>query len=322
LARASSSGSSPLIGHEIAKGGEIDVLILGASDGWTGVDPAIIAEELSKTLGRPARVLNFGTNWAGEERFAQIVNDLRNQVRARVVLGFENDALQNIPHELSKFWWRSPVTTEGLDWRQRLQLHTMQVIGWPRHIWVRIFSGDRRMTPSYATYTKDLIDAAGFNAEARGWRSHREPNEANRRPMPTSVPMLPALDPATFEFPGTENANFKWQRYGYSPLQTHFFRQADALVKAQGGVYATIALPTHFTDAPLDRVIVRPMADGQPRTWPVLGIAQTALFQGASFEEMKNFYSNESHLNKPGAALFTRAIMPAIKRLHEQATAR
>jgi hypothetical protein len=319
-----SYGNYYTVGHEIARGGEIDVLILGASDGWTGIDPEIVAEELARSLGRPARVLNFSTNWAGEERFVQIVHDLTaSGVRAHVVLGFENDALQNIPHELSKFWWRGATSTTGLLAETKAQFYMMQLLGLPRQMWSRLLMGkDRPMMPAYRAYADRMIAARGFNGEQLGWKSHHEPNEANRRKLPQIEPPAPALDPASFEFKGVEDANFRFQRYTYSPLQSHFFRQVSALVKAQGGVYASVALPTHFADEPLDRVIVRELYDGQPRDWPVLGIAQTAMFSGMTFDEMKDYYTNESHLNRIGARAFTRAIMPAIKKLHDQASVR
>lgn len=64
------------IGETIAEGGVIDVVVIGASDAWTALDVRVLREGLSKHLGRPARVVNLSTNWAGEDRHHQVLSDL------------------------------------------------------------------------------------------------------------------------------------------------------------------------------------------------------------------------------------------------------
>jgi hypothetical protein len=317
-----SYGNYYTIGHEVAKGQDIDVLILGASDGWTGIDPDTLAKGLSDSLGKPVRVLNFSTNWAGEERIAQILTDMKGRVRVKVVVGIENDALQISPHQLAKFWWRGSSGTNGLSIRSQMQMHFMQVLGLPRQLWIRLFlRPDRQMTAVYKSYTAEMIGRHGFNGGGNGWLSHSAKDGTERRALPSQEPPQPTLDPATFVFSGESDTQFSIKPNLYSPLQTYFFRQVNAIVKAQGGTYITIALPTHFRDNALQSVMIRPMSDGKPREWPVLGISQSALFPGYTFDEMKNFYSNESHFNKIGARAFTRAILPAIKAIYEKSSA-
>jgi hypothetical protein len=204
-----------------------------------------------------------------------------------------------------------------------MQYHFMSIVGLPRQLWGRFVSVDSlKPMPSYETSLATMRSTLGFLGEARGWRSHHEPDESKRRKLiDRSIPP-PVLAVDKYFFPGSENEHFKWQYYDYNQLFTNFSRQTNQLVTAQGGLYATVAIPTHFRDAPLDRVVIRPLHQKAPREWPVIGISMTELFKDMTFDQMKDFYSNESHLNVVGARIFTEAMMSAVLRLYDQATHR
>ena len=59
------------IGDVIASGGEYDILVIGASGGLTCIDTPLLAEAISAHLGRPAKVVNLSSSWAGEDRHHQ-----------------------------------------------------------------------------------------------------------------------------------------------------------------------------------------------------------------------------------------------------------
>jgi len=311
------------IGETISAGGKIDVVVIGASDAWTALDVSFMQEELSKHLKRPARVVNLSTNWAGEDRHLQVLSDLLQRASVHLVLGTENDALQTTPHELAKFWWRGAASLSDLSRSVRAQFHFMSIVGLPRQLWARLISVDAlEPMPGYKSSLQKMRETLGFLGEVHGWKSHTEPNEKNRRKLTERIAPAPDLPVEKYFYPGTENAEFKWQYYDYNKLFTSFTQKTNRLVKAHGGLYAAIAIPTHFRDAPLDRVVIRPLYAKQARDWPVIGISMTQLFKGMSFDEMKDFYSNESHLNVVGAKVFTRAMMPAVLKLYDQATTR
>ena len=314
-------GNYHFVGETISKNEVLDVLVLGASDGATSIDSAVLAEVLEEKLGRPAKVANLSSNWAGEDRHHQILQDFYSQGgKVKLVLGFENDALQKYPHELAKFWWRGGGSTAELSPSTRAQFAMMSSIGLPRQIWNRWIGGSRsKPTPSYQPFVDKMRLSSGFLGEEHGFLSYIKPEKSRRQIVaaPTSIPQIPV---EAFFFQGNEDDNFKWQYYGYSPLFTTFSAQTAALVQKNGGVYATIAVPTHFKEKMLERVIIRALSDGKKRSWPTLGISQARLFPGLEFDKMKNYYSNESHLNRVGASYFTRTIAPAIIKLISDAT--
>lgn len=312
-------GNYQTIGAELAKPGDIDVLIVGASDAWTSLDPRIIRQRLEQRYGRDMRVLNLGTNWAGEERNAKIIKDFVTRHKVRLVLMPENDSAMKAPHELAKYWWTNDIDTQGLPLTNRAQLYLMSIVGLPRQVWARFRTDERApLTASYQNYLREQTAALGFNAAKTGWKSHSEPSESNRRPyIDRSAPELSTEVDALFYRGGESDLYFEVRSYEYTAYQTHFTLAARDVVRAHGGVFATFSIPTHFQQAPLEKAWIR-HHQGVVRDWPSIGISMTRLFSGMKFDEMVEFYGNESHLNESGAKAYTRALLPAIERLYAQ----
>ncbi len=312
-------GNYYTIGAELQKPGDIDVLIVGGSDAWTALDPRIIKFRLEEKYNRPIRVVNFSTNWAGEERNAQIVLDALKGRSVRLVLVPENDAAQQVPHELAKYWWRSEIDTAGLSPPERLQFYMMAVLGAPRQLWARFQPQDPdRLLDSYGDYFEQQTMRLGFNSARTGWKSHYETDESKRRAYEEKVaPTISvAVDDLFYDGPG--DGDFEERPYTYTRVQSHFIKKTKDLVEENGGIFASFSIPTHFQNAVLDKPWLRGHPDG-PRDWPTIGISMRALFAGLSFEEMLDFYTNESHLNASGAVAYTEAMLPAIEKLYADA---
>lgn len=317
----SSYGNYYTIGEEIAKPGKIDVLIIGASDAWTSLDPRIIKGRLEAKYQRPMRVLNLGTNWAGEERNAQVLHDVLKARRVELVLFPETDAAPMAPHELAKYWWRGDVSADGLKLRNRAQLAMMTVVGFPRTFWSRFQTPETAPLDAAGQSAARVQEAMlGFNAAQTGWKSHSEPDESRRRPYEDRTAPAPSVSGKDLFYRGDGDDRFEVRADHYFPMQTPFVRASRDMVRAQGGVFATFCIPTHFQSEPLAKPWLR-IHDGLERDWPTFGISQTQLFPGLSFDEMLNFYGNESHLNGTGARAYTTAVMPAIEDLYAQAIA-
>ncbi|GAM97942.1 hypothetical protein U91I_01572 [alpha proteobacterium U9-1i] len=314
-------GNYATIGAEIARPGKIDVLIIGASDAWTSLDPRIIRDQLQQRYGREMRVLNLSTNWGGDERNAQVLADVLRTHDVSLVLFPETDAAPLAPHELAKYWWRGDLETSGLPRRNQAQLQLMSIIGWPRQIWSRFQTpATAPMQDSYRSYLQMQLQNLGFNVARTGWKSHSEPNEASRRPYVELDAPPPLLTGAALFYGGPSDQSFEIRPSPYTPMQTTFVVAARDMTRAQGGVFATFSIPTHFSSVPLERPWIRDH-EGVTRDWPTFGISQTNLFAGYSFDQMLNFYGNESHFNESGARAFTRATLPAIEELYAQANA-
>lgn len=320
-AMPSSYGNYYTIGQEISKPGRIDVLIIGASDAWTSLDPRIIKSRLEAKYQRPMRVLNLGTNWAGEERNAQVLHDVLSKHEVNLVLFPETDAAPTAPHELAKYWWRGDVAVEGLELRNQAQLAMMTVVGFPRTFWSRFQTPETAPLDASAQSAARTQEAVlGFNAAQIGWKSHSDGDGSPRRPYEEKTAPAPSVSGKELFYRGDGDERFEVRADHYFPMQTPFVRASRDMVRAQGGVFATFCIPSHFQTEPLTKPWLR-VHDGLERDWPTFGISQTQLFPGMSFDEMLNFYGNESHLNETGARAYTTAVMPAIEDLYAQAIA-
>lgn len=306
------------VGDQIAKGGDVDVLLIGASDTWTTFDTKALTESLSAALGRPAKVLNFGTNWFGAEAYQARVRDALSNLRAKVVLIPDSDAGFTYPHELTKYWWRHPVANapDSLTMREQVTLYAASVLGAPHRLWADLRGvSNLRLTPSWQSSANAMEQTQGFNGERLGWLSHFSTDRTTRPAFADVDRKPPPIPVEALFYKNQEDANFVHLYYDYNAYQTAFLKDIDAVVRAQGGVFAMASIPVHFRGKPLERAVVRPIANKETRPWPSIGISMTQLFAGLTFDEMKTFYSNESHFNASGARLYSRTIAPALAKL-------
>ncbi len=314
-------GNYYTIASELLKPGDIDVLIVGASDAWTSLDPRIIKAGLEADFDRPMRVLNLSTNWGGLDRDYSIVRDVLRTHKVKLLLIPETDAAQSNPHELSKYFWRPGRAPAGLDMKSRAKLYMMSVIGYPRQLWARFQNPETApLEPAYEEYLAAQTHRLGFNAAQVGWKSHSETDESNR--LPYSFAGAPPLSIETEDlfYPGSPNDYFE-TRSDYFKFQEAFILAIRDEVRSGGGTFATFSIPTHFGSTPMEKAWLRNLPTSE-RDWPVIGIPMTQLFPGLDFDQMKAFYTNESHLNEAGAFAYTTAMMPAIKELYTDATDR
>jgi hypothetical protein len=127
------------IGDEILQGGSADIVIIGSSDAWTSFDVKSISAALSEKLGRPVRVLNFGTNWPGAEANYQRVKDLLTRLSVKVVLVTEGNWAEgdDYPHRLAKYLLAIPdiQTASLLTTKQTMALYATVMLGAPHRTW-------------------------------------------------------------------------------------------------------------------------------------------------------------------------------------------
>lgn len=306
------------VGDQIAKGGDVDVLLIGASDTWTTFDTKALTESLSEALGRPARVLNFGTNWFGAEAYQARVRDALSNLRAKVVLIPDSDAGYTYPHELTKYWWRHPVAKApaSLTAREQVTLYASSVLGAPHRLWADLRGvSNLRFAPGWQSSANAMEQSLGFNGERLGWLSHFDPNRTSRPAFTEIDRAPPAIPVEALFYKNREDADFVHLYYDYDAYQTAFLKDIDALVRAQGGIFAMASIPVHFRDKPLERAVIRPILNKETRPWPTIGVSMTQLFAGLDFDGMKQFYSNESHFNASGARLYSRTVAPALAKL-------
>jgi hypothetical protein len=128
---------------------DLDVVFIGSSFIWSAIDAPYVQEELSRTLGRPARVLVLASVWPGLDRDYAILHDLLAHRRVRlVVLQFPNrdrptddpaadvNRVTDEPHVQAFRFLRVgdfPGVLDGLSARSRASLYAGAILGLPRH---------------------------------------------------------------------------------------------------------------------------------------------------------------------------------------------
>ena len=301
------------MGNAIAGGGDVDVLVVGASDAETAFDTNVLTEDLSARLGRPVRVLNFGANWYGAEAYYTRVEGALSNLKVKVVVVLDSFGGTNYPHELAEYWWLYPkaVTPASLTLRGKATLYAATLLGAPRRSWADLRGvANLRVTSEWQPSVNERDQTLGFNGVRLGWSDGGPRAEYADVTRP-----LPEIPLSSLFYRDAEDDGFV-NFYGeYTAYQTAFLKQIDQVVTAQGGIFAMASTPVAVNGKLADKAFVRPLWHGEPRSWPQFGIATARLFEGMSDEQAHAFYFNEYHLNASGAKLYSRAIAPALAKL-------
>jgi hypothetical protein len=309
------------MGDAIARGGDVDILIVGGSDAQTAFDVGVLTEEVSKILGRPVRILNFGANWyAAEAYFVRIRYALSNlKVRVAIVLDTVGGPA---PHPLAKYWWLYPDEDipSSLQSGKRAALYAASVLGAPRQLWAKLRGvAHLSIAPPWRDTASELERTSGFHAIALGWANGN--SSSARAPYVEGTLPWREIPPAQMFYRNGSGDAFK-AGYGdkpgygeYSAYETAFLKQADAIVRAQGGTFAMASNLALVDGKRSDKAGFRPLWRNEQRPWPQIGIPTATLFAGLNDEETHAFYYDEDHVNRSGAKHYSRAIAPALAEL-------
>jgi hypothetical protein len=121
------------------EGSDIDLLILGDSLLWVGVDALHVQRELSRALGREAHVVVIAANWAGTDLRYMLLRDLLEHRKVRMLLLSLPTSvdLSDRPHVQAFRWLRYgdvPEVMSLLPTRDRAAVFSANVLGAPRQL--------------------------------------------------------------------------------------------------------------------------------------------------------------------------------------------
>lgn len=288
---------------------DIDILFLGSSVLWYGIDAPYIRDELSKKLGRQANVIMFGSNWRGEELNYLLLRDVlaRRRVKLLVMTMPLSHQSTNLPHPQSHRWLPNDLpesTLTGLSLRSRLALYGEQMVGAPRHL--------------LGVLRTDIHEDTEFHQTLRYLRgSYRVEGGYFGAPfvLQTTRPPLLSADQMIYS-PGTRDS-FKITHQPLSDYQMHFLRLMTNLARDSGVQMAIVNVPV-ARDRRETKVIER-------MNWPevfgmnmsLIGVPAATLFRGMSDVQIDRCYYDE-HMNLNGSGLFTKTLAPAILTVYEQ----
>ena len=316
-------GPYPFIHQQLfEEQGDLDVVFIGSSHMFFGIDTAYVQQQLSEKLGRKAGVITLGWPWAGFDAAYFIARDLLQNRRVRLLVVYNECGRADTPHPVSDRWFRwadDAGTLTGLPFYSQAGLYASAIIGMPRNLLSLVRTNrpaDLAATtknyfettynaPNPVTHLGALSCRQGFNYD---------PSYADHVPETIARPADACLlTPAT---------RAMFQRVGppVPPYQLHFARQLSLLAQAHG----TKLLFLHLPEIAEARSAVIPERELWPEHLPapasLLGIPPARLFAGLTDEEIKQLFCDSLHLNQNGQRYFTPLITPALIQFYEAQT--
>ena len=288
---------------------DIDILFVGSSLMWSGIDAPHVQQALSAALGREAVVTVLASVWPGLDRDYAFLKDVLARRRVgMVVIQFPNrdrptlDAAAEVnrvsdqPHVQAFRLFRAgefPEIGEGLAWRARLALYAGAILGLPRHLLSLVRADRVAPSPVEATLGARFQPLGFYGA-----------------PFEPFTPAAPQFSPAELTY-SPSASSYEFFAEPLPPYQRHFARLIARLLAAHG-VHAVVL---HIPQAnEIDAEVVEERVDWLEATGidaTLVGIPPARLFRGFSEQETLRFFSSD-HLNQNGAAFFTRAVTPAL----------
>jgi hypothetical protein len=298
---------------------DIDIVFIGSSSLWSGIDTSYVQAELSKKLGRPAVVLTLGWAWSGFDALYLISQDLLQHRKVRMLVFYDEYNPEDCPHSAAPRWFRFGDNAEmlqGLPFRIQASYYFAAVLGMPQNL----------ISLIRPNLTDELIDPKNNH-----WKTFfQAPNSAEKMGALTSeqmktggsfVPFVPhgnarpadvcVYSPATkaqFQFSGTPLA--AWQlrlaqkfavtarEHGAKLVYLHLLPEADKTDTAfiQERAFWPEALHADVT---------------------MVGIAPARLYSGISEDDLPKLFYTFRHFNKNGQQFFTRLITPSLLQIYD-----
>jgi hypothetical protein len=280
----------------------VDILFVGSSLLVRGVDVPYVQAELSKKLGRPARVRYIALKWHGLDMQYMLLRDfLEHRKASLVVMVMPNSSLAgDAPHIQAYRWMRwedFPRTMSGLSMRSRLAVYGMEVLGSPRQVL-------DYLRPNVQIQNSELIDNLGTQHES-AFRGYFGAPYVPESQTPPSIPVDSMI--ANSE----SDPRFSFNGKPLGPYHLHWAKEIGDITKQHGAAFAMMHIPedTEHGMTTVPERMYWPKEIGFAA--PVIGIPSATLFADTPAASFDHYYFDQ-HFNDNGKELFTHAITPAI----------
>jgi hypothetical protein len=291
-------GTFDLIQREIFQNtSDIDVLLVGSSNLYHGLDAPYLRDQLARSMGQPANVVMLPYNFRCDLLQYLLVRDIleRRKVKMLVlVMPFEEEQYAK-PHLRTHYWMlHGDESLNGLPSQLSSSLFASTILGSPRHLLSLI-------RPDLLEHSARSDDLGTLRAEKslRGPYSywHVKPVE---------------LPPGEMFYSKETEANF---HFGGPPLtwfQKHYLRRTMDMVRKHDTGVVTLSVPEYWQrkNTAVQERVNWPEFFGMEI--PMIGIPPSTLFNGLSDEEIDRLFADPKHFNRNGNEMFSRTITPAL----------
>ncbi len=312
-------GDFPYMDYQIFREkSDIDIIFMGSSHIWGGINTPYVQEQLGKELGRPAVARTFGWAWPGYDPLYAIGQDLINHRAVHMPVFDDNCGDSDQPHPLSPRLFRfgeDAETLSGLPAPIRVDYYLASVIGMPRNFLEMVRSNlpaDLNAHSYWETHGNALNIASNLGAITT-----RSPFRGETGPFVPFTPNTDAQPSDVCIYSAETKTNFDFSGEGIPSLQLYFARRVAALAKENSCKLVVIHMP-RFDER-------RSTTVSMPAFWPdalhtdvtMIGIPPAALFKGLSDDDVRKLYGDNAHFNANGQKYFTSLITPSLIKIYE-----
>ena len=285
---------------------DIDILFLGSSILFNGVDTPQVQKELSLKLGRPARVVTFGHYFNSIDILHMQVRDLLERKRVRLVVMSiprmpYNDGPSTTAHRFFRYS-DDKETFDELPFKYQAVLYSSAILRTPKDLLTLVRPNGS--TPS------DFAQDLGADKSALGMG--RDPLTFERY-----APASPQIKYSDLIYSDDSREKF---RFTGDPIpfyqNVHFDKLIDQLRQHHTSVMM-LNIP-QYSERHSDKIVERDdWAKRFQMDIPLVGVPPATLFAGLNEEEIEKLHFDEEHLNLNGNEFFTRTVLPAILMVYE-----
>ncbi|HEX6127005.1 MAG TPA: hypothetical protein VFZ23_16650 [Pyrinomonadaceae bacterium] len=280
---------------------ELDILFIGSSIIWNGVDTPQVQQALSDHLGRQARTVTFGYSFNSFDISYSLLRDLLERRRVRlVVLSIPRLTYPEGPSATAFKFLRydeNPEIVAGLPLEGKISLYACSVLRSPRDL----LTIARPNSPVESPY-----------ADTFGAFKREEGVGANPLTFERFAPQAPRLPATDLIYSDSTKDLFKFSNTRIPAHQDYYLERVVELLRENGVPFAILNVP-QYSERRHDKVIE--LENWQERFGadiPLMGISPTTLFAGLSDKEVEKLHSDHEHFNLNGCEFYTDAILPAI----------
>jgi hypothetical protein len=307
---------------------DIDVVFIGSSRMWAGIDTPYVQQEFSKKLGRPAVVLTLAWSWTGFDSIYFIGQDLFQHRKVRMIVFDDEFRDDDVPNVSATHWFRfgdNWKDVAGMPLRIQSDYYLAAIWGMPRNLLslLRLNISTSHDYPDFERW------AAVFHSKNPRNQLGALTVERNFDPGIPFVPYLPGNDARTdsacvFSPETKEQFEFSGPR---TPAWQMSFAKKFADMAAN---YNAKAVFLHLNPIYSSNETNNPRIH-ERECWPqvlgtnvaMVGIAPEKLYSGLDESDLGRlfFMPDHIHYNENGEKLFTPLITPALLQIYENQTA-
>jgi hypothetical protein len=307
---------------------DIDVVFIGSSRMWAGIDTPYVQKEFSKKLGRPAVVLTLAWSWAGFDAVYFIGQDLLKHRKVRMIVFDDEFRDDDVPNVSATHWFRFGEDWQdvaGMPLRIQSDYYLAAVLGMPRNL----------LSIVRPNYSEPLVseDFQHWSTVFAAKDPHEELGTLTARRSLYPDDLFASFSPKTrartddvcvfspetrdqFEFSGPRTPGW----------QMSFAKKFADLAASREVKLVFLHLNPAYSNNETNSPLIQ-----ERECWPevlgtnvvMMGIAPAKLYSGLDGSNLAKLFYTPDHLhyNENGEKFFTPLITPALLQIYENQTA-